>query len=281
VATSVLAAMLLSALLHATWNAWVKSRHDPYGALIALGIGAAWPNSLLLAWNGLPEHAAWRWIAATILLSVPAQALLGRAYREGDFAVAYPVVRGLNPVVIAIASLFVYGERLSLAGALGVASVSAGIALLGWEALRRSRTVTLRGLSFAALSALATAAGALTDSIGARAANDAMSYGPLIAIGNSVAMAAYQVRRVSLAQTLGEHWPLVAFGTLLSTASYQLLVWSVSQAPVALVVSLRETSMLFAVGIGALLLRERVGAWRWLAVAVVFAGVVFIRFASA
>jgi drug/metabolite transporter (DMT)-like permease len=281
VATSVLAAMLLSALLHATWNAWVKSRHDPYGALIALGIGAAWPNLLLLAWNGLPEHAAWRWIAATILLSVPAQALLGRAYREGDFAVAYPVVRGLNPVAIAIASLFVYGERLSLAGALGVASVSAGIALLGWEALRRSRTVTLRGLSFAALSALATASGALTDSIGARAANDPMSYGPLIAIGNAVAMSAYQVRRVNLAHTLGEHWPLVAFGTLLSTASYQLLVWSISRAPVALVVSLRETSMLFAVGIGALLLRERVGAWRWLAVAVVFAGVVFIRSASA
>ena len=108
-----------------------------------------------------------------------------------------------------------------------------------------------------------------------------MSYGPLIAIGNAVAMSAYQVRRVNLAHTLGEHWPLVAFGTLLSTASYQLLVWSISRAPVALVVSLRETSMLFAVGIGALLLRERVGAWRWLAVAVVFAGVVFIRFASA
>jgi drug/metabolite transporter (DMT)-like permease len=281
VTTSVLAAMLLSALLHATWNAWVKSRHDPYGALIALGIGAAWPNLLLLAWSGLPEHAAWRWITLTILLSVPAQALLGRAYREGDFAVAYPVVRGLNPVVIAIASLFVYGERLSLPGALGVACVSAGIALLGWEALRRSRTVTLRGLSFAALSALATSAGALTDSIGARAANDPMSYGPLIAIGNAAAMAAYQVRRVNLARTLSEHWPIALFGPLLSTASYLLAIWSLGRAPVALVVSLRETSMLFAVAIGALLLRERVGAWRWLAVAVVLAGVVAIRFASA
>ncbi len=275
--TLVFAAMLASALLHATWNAWVKARPDPYGALIALGVGAAWPNLLLLAWNGLPEHAAWGWIGVTILLSVPAQALLGSAYREGDFAVAYPVVRGLNPVVIAIAAVFVYGERLETGPALGVACVSAGIGLLGWEAVRRSKTVTLRGLSFAAASALATAAGALTDSLGARAADDPLSYGPLIAIGNAAAMSAYQVRRVSLPRVFAEHWQIALFGPVLSTASYQLLVWSISEAPVGLVVSLRETSMLFAVGIGAVLLRERVGAWRWLAVAVVFAGVLLIR----
>jgi drug/metabolite transporter (DMT)-like permease len=272
--------MLLSALLHAAWNAWVKSRHDPYGGLIALGLGAIWPNVLLLAWYGPPEQTPWGWVLLTIALSVPAQALLGSAYREGDFAVAYPVVRGLNPVVIAIASAFVYGERLSLGGALGVAGVSAGIALLGWEALQRSRTVTLRGLAFAALSALATAAGALSDSLGARTANDPMSYGPLIAIGNGVAMAIYQAPRVSLARTVADHWPLALFAPLLSTASYQLMLWSISQAPVAFVVSLRDTSMLFKVAIGALLLRERVGVWRWLAVAVVGAGVVAIRFAS-
>lgn len=269
--------MLASALLHATWNAWVKARPDPYGALVALGIGAIWPNLILLAFAGLPESAAWGWISLTILLSVPAQALLGSAYREGDFAVAYPVVRGLNPLVIALASVLVYGEVLAAPKAVGVVCVSAGIALLGWEALRRSRTVSLRGLSFAALSALATAAGVLTDSLGARTANDAMSYGPLIAIGNALAMSAYQARRFDLPRVLRENWRIVAFGSLISTASYQLLVWSVTRAPVALVVSLRETSMLFAVAIGALLLHERVGAWRWLAVAVVFAGVLLIR----
>jgi len=269
--------MLASALLHASWNAWVKTRPDPYGALIALGVGAAWPNLILLGAAGLPEHTPWGWIALTIFLSVPAFALLGSAYREGDFAVAYPVVRGLNPLAIAVASVFIYGEVLAAPKALGVVAVSAGIALLGWEALRRSRTVTPRGLGFAALSALATASGALTDTLGARAANDPMSYGPLIAIGNALAIAAYQVRRTDLPRALRENWQLTLFGPLLSTASYQLLIWSVTRAPVALVVSLRETSMLFAVAIGALLLRERVGAWRWLAVAVVFGGVLLIR----
>ncbi len=275
--TCVFLAMLLSALLHASWNAWVKSRPDPYGALVALGAGAAWPNVLLLAGAGLPDHPAWGWIALTILLSVPAQALLGRAYREGDFAVAYPMVRGMNPLVIALAAIPILGEPLAPLGFLGVACVSGGIALLGWEAARRSFGVTPRGLAFAALSALATAAGALTDTLGARAANDPLSYGPLIAIGNAAAIALYQSHCIHVGRTLAAHWKLALFGPLLSTASYQLLVWSLTRAPAGLVIPLRETSLLFAVGIGALLLGERVGAWRWVAAAVSFAGVVLIR----
>jgi drug/metabolite transporter (DMT)-like permease len=43
------------------------------------------------------------------------------------------------------------------------------------------------------------------------------------------------------------------------------------------VVAVRETSMLFALAIAALLLRERIGPWRWSAVALMFAGVVLIR----
>jgi drug/metabolite transporter (DMT)-like permease len=180
------------------------------------------------------------------------------------------MVRGMNPLVIALAAIPIFGERLAPLGFVGVACVSGGIALLGWEAARRSFTVSPRGLAFAALSALATAAGALTDTLGARAADDPFSYGPLIAIGNGAAMALYQSHRTA-------HWQLALFAPLLSTASYQLLIWSLTRAPAGLVIPLRETSLLFAVGIGALLLRERVGAWRWLAVAVVFAGVVLIR----
>lgn len=275
--TTVFLAMLVSAFLHATWNAWVKSRPDPYRAVVALGIGAAWPSLLLLVGFGLPDSSAWGWIALTILLSIPAQSLLGSAYREGDFAVAYPVVRGLNPVLITIASVWVHGERLEIGQTVGVACVSAGIVLLGWEAVQRSKTVTWKGLSFAALSAFVTALSVLADSLGARAASDPMSYGPFIAVSNGIAMAAYQARRIDLPQTLRAEWKLVVFGALVSTASYQIFVWSISNAPVGLVVSLRETSILFAVAIGALALRERVGVWRWVAVAVVFGGMLLIR----
>ena len=264
-------------MLHATWNAWVKSRPDPYGAMVVVSIGAAWPCLLLLAWHGLPEEIPWAWMALTIFLSIPAQALLGSAYREGDFVVAYPLVRGLNPVVIALGSAALFAERLALPKAAGVVCVSAGIALLGWQAMRRSGTVTLKGLGFAALSALATASATLADSAGARVANDPLAYAPLISIANAVAMAVYQMRRIDLRRVFSENRSLAILGPVVSTASYVITIWSIARAPVALVISLRETSILFAVFLGAVFLRERVGPWHAAAVVVVFAGVALIR----
>ncbi len=277
IAAPVLAAMLASALLHASWNAWVKSRPDPAGALTALVIGASWPSALLLLFSGLPSAGSWPWIAITIALSVPAQRLLGRAYREGDFAVAYPILRGLNPLLVALAGAPVFGERLPLANLLGVLCVGGGIALLGWEASQRSRTITMRGLGFAALAAAIGASSVITDSHGARTADAPLSYGPACVLANALAMAPVAARRAPLPALLSRHWPEALLLPLLSTTSYVLAVWSLSRAPVALVVSLRETSMLFAVAIAALWLRERIGGLRWLAVAVVFLGVLLIR----
>ena len=131
--------------------------------------------------------------------------------------------------------------------------------------------------SFDTLSALVTAFAVLADSAGARAANDPVAYASIVSIANAIAMAAYQTRRIDLPRALVENWPIAVFAPLISTASYLITIWSLGHAPVALVISLRETSMLFAVAIGIVFLRERVGAWHGLALAVVFAGVLLIR----
>src|SRR4051794_34857409 len=94
--------MLVSAFLHASWNAWVKSRRDANAAVAALVIGAGFPNLVVIAWFGLPAAAAWGWIACTVTLSVASLTLLAVAYREGDFAVAFPMIRGLIPVVLVL-----------------------------------------------------------------------------------------------------------------------------------------------------------------------------------
>jgi drug/metabolite transporter (DMT)-like permease len=73
------------------------------------------------------------------------------------------------------------------------------------------------------------------------------------------------------------HWPILTFGAWLSVASYTLYIWGVMRAPVGLVAALRETSMVFAILIAALVLRERVGVWRWAAVAAMLSGIVLIR----
>jgi drug/metabolite transporter (DMT)-like permease len=100
----------------------------------------------------------------------------------------------------------------------------------------------------------------------------------VISVLNAVAMTGvYAVRGSDVSAIMVRNWQVAAGGALLATASYVLFIWSLMQAPVAAVVALRETSMLFAVGIAAVVLRERVGFWRGAAVAVIFGGVILLR----
>jgi drug/metabolite transporter (DMT)-like permease len=274
----VFGAMLVSAFLHAGWNAWVKSRQDTHGALCALVIGAGFPNLAAVALVGLPAPAAWSWIALSVALNVVALNLLTQAYRQGDFAVAYPLIRGLVPLVLALSALPLFGERPAPSNILGIGCVSGGLALLAWEAARRSRTITPRGLIYAAVAACLTAAYVLCDAKGARLGGNPIAYAGTIAVANAVFMALVQaLRGQNVTAMLVRHADIASIGAVVSMISYLIFIWSLTQAPVALVATLRETSALFAVGLGATMLGERVGLWRWASVAVMVAGIVLIR----
>lgn len=274
---TVFAVMLASAFLHATWNAWVKSRPNANDALAALVIGAGFPNLVLLIFAGLPASAAWGWIAVTVTLSIGALTLLGAAYREGDFAVAYPLIRGLIPVVLVIAAVPLFGEAPTAAGGLGVLCVSTGLVLIAWESARRTHTMTVRGLGLAALAAAVTAASVMTDAMGARLSGNSLGYAATISVLNAIVMSALHATRQNVGRMLVRHWPVATFGAVISMISYVAFIWSLMQAPVAMVSALRETSTLFALAIAAFALGERFGLWRWAAVATMLAGVALIR----
>jgi drug/metabolite transporter (DMT)-like permease len=275
---TVFLAMIASAFLHATWNAWVKSRRDSNAAVACLVIGAGFPNLAVIAAFGWPAAPAWPWIACTVTLSMGSLTLLAKAYREGDFAVAFPMIRGAIPVVLVAAAVPLFHETPQLAGAAGVVSVSAGLVLIGWESARRSRTITMRGLGFVAAAALITAASVMMDAKGARLSQNPVGYAATIAVLNAVAMAALQASRGhNVRRMLVREWPVTVYAALISSVSYQLFIWSLQQAPVALVGAMRETSMLFALFIAFFVLRERFGLWRWVAVALMLAGMLLMR----
>jgi drug/metabolite transporter (DMT)-like permease len=211
-----------------------------------------------------------------VSLSMGALNLLGLAYREGDFAVAYPTIRGLIPVVLVLAAVPLFGEKPTPAGIVGVLCVSAGLGLMAWDSARRSRTMTTRGLAFAGFAATVTAASVMTDTMGARLSQNPLGYAATISVLNGFMMAVLHAPRRNVPAMILRHWPVALFGGLVSMASYAF-IWSVTRTPVAMVPALRETSMLFALAIAALVLRERFGPWRWAAVATMLGGVVLIR----
>ncbi len=124
-------AVLCGAVLHAGWNALVKSSGDKevdtalvhfLGALVAL------PPLLVF---GLPPAGAWPFIGASLLIHVAYYITLAGAYKHGDLGLTYPIMRGSAPLLVALGSSFVLGERLSTLAWCGVLAVTAGVALVG------------------------------------------------------------------------------------------------------------------------------------------------------
>ena len=89
--------MLGAALLHAAWNAIIKSGSDPLldTALVALaGTLIALPLTLLVE---APARASWPYILATVVVHIGYYAAIAAAYRLGDLSHAYPIMRGVAP----------------------------------------------------------------------------------------------------------------------------------------------------------------------------------------
>lgn len=281
-------AVLCGAALHAGWNLLVKSAPDKRvdNALITLLAGAvALPAALVV---GAPHGAAWPYLAASMLAHLGYYRALAGAYEHGELGQTYPIMRGLAPLLVALASAAFIGEAPVAAAWAGVLAIALGVALVGLahpgQALQPGRA-----LAFALANAAIIAAYTLIDGLGVRAevgaggqalryvlwlfVLNALPY-PLLVLWQSDAAARRLMRATARAR-----WPRAALGGAASVASYAIALWAMTRAPVASVAALRETSVLFAALFGAALLRERLGWQRGLGTLVILAGVLALRLA--
>jgi drug/metabolite transporter (DMT)-like permease len=270
----VLAAVLAAALMHASWNAVVKagggSRDD--AVLIAIGAGALAGPALFFV--PLPAPASWPALAASTVIHVVYFRLVAAAYREGALSVAYPLMRGAPPLVVAALSGVVLGESLPATGWLAVSALAAGVLLLSGESFR-ARALTRKGTMAVAANVVVIVLYILVDGAGVRAAGNAWSYVAWLFALNALALV-FMLRAESLAALRARPGRL-AFGGACTLGSYGIALWAMTQAPVALVAAARETSVLFGAALAALVLHERFGPLRWIAVALTLGGIVAMR----
>lgn len=280
-------AVLFGALLHAGWNALIKSGSDKQldTALIhSLGFFVALP---VLLWTGLPAAAAWPYILTSTAIHFGYYIALAGAYRHGDLGLTYPVMRGSAPLLVAVGSVAFIGESLSSVAWLGVAVVCAGVLTLGLspsslhsgdEAQRR------RALRFALGNAAIIALYTVVDGLGVRASGNALAYVAALFLFDGIPYLLLVLWQRGRAQRgaawhyMAGRWKVAAIGTLASIGSYAIALWAMTRAPVALVAALRETSVLFAAVIGTVLLREPFGWQRAIGTVVVVIGVIALRF---
>ena len=229
-------------------------------------------------WTGLPDPAAWPWIAGSTAINLVIVTALLRAYGLIGFGTAYPVVRALSVLLVTPAAILISGELLSVYGLAGIGLIVASLLLLA-VGNRGHAAVPRAALLWMALAGLATAGYVLCDAAGVRRAGSPLAYGFVVSATNAAAMFVFQGFAARQWRSVVTHAGIALPIAVASTVSYLLILWVWAHAPVAPASALRDTSSIFALLIAVLWLREPFTKLRLLAIALSAAAIPLLRFA--
>ena len=274
----VLLVVLFAAFLHATWNAILKASKDTSFGAVLVAATAAVVAAAGLPLLPAPAPESWPFIAASTGLQFAYYGLLAATYRIGDMSATYPLMRGTAPLLVALASGPLVGEALSLPEWTGLGLICAGV--LGLAFVSRSGAGP-RATALALANAVIIAAYTLVDGIGVRLSGSPIAYTLWITMLPALPMVIWTLarRRRAFIVYVRRHYALGAVGGLATLTSYGLALWAMTQAPVALVAGLRETSIVFATAISALILKERITRPKLAVTAAIAAGAAVLRLA--
>ena len=252
--------------MHAGWNVIAKLDEDRLVAIALIKV----PNTLLaaavLALVPMPAPQSWPFIAVSAAVSLLYFYFLINAYRTGDLSLAYPIARGIGPMLVLLLSWGAVGETPTIASVVGVTLLGLTLVALGLqreEASPRHREAILWAVGVGTTIALYTVA----DGVGGRLSASPVGYVAALNILTGIVLAGFtfQRRGGAFIQALRSRWPGACLGGAMMMASYIIVVYAMTLAPMAYVAALRESSIVFAAIMGAVVLREPFGAKRIIA----------------
>jgi drug/metabolite transporter (DMT)-like permease len=279
--------LLAAALMHASWNAILKSdqsdRMATFGVIMTTGTVMG-----LCAVPFLPaiEPAAWKFLVASVIIHVAYYTFLLKAYSYGDLSHTYPIARGLGPLLVALVSGRFIGEHLRAQDIVGVVLLSFGLIALAMPLKAVvPRPGARHGLAtlFAVLTGITIAAYIIADGLGVRAAGPDMahrlSYIAWLCVveGPWLLVLAIALRPRSVWTHLRRTWWRGVTGGVIANTGYGIAIYALVLGPMAHVAALRETSVLFGALMGTLLLGEPFGVRRVAAALVIVIGLVLMN----
>ena len=274
--------VLASAFMHALWNALVKVDGDRLMAMaVIVGLTAAL-SPILIVLSPPIAAESWKYLVISAALNNLYFFLLIESYRFGDLSHAYPLARGSAPLLVALGSAIFAGERLGSGGIAGVLLVSAGIMSLVAGGGRFDPRIRRRAIGYPLATGATIAAYTVVDGIGVRMSGSPVGYiGWLFALfAIPIVLVAIVSRRAEAIVFLRARWRAAGLAALFNFGSYGLAIFALSLGAMAHVSALRETSVIIAALIGAVVLKEPFGRARLAAAALVGCGVATIHLAG-
>jgi drug/metabolite transporter (DMT)-like permease len=270
--------VLGAALVHATWNALVKTDRDRLALIRVMSQTQLVVSLCLLPFVAVPAPESWPYLAASMVLCTAYMLFLNRAYQVADLSLAYPLARGAAPFIVAVVSVWFLGEQLSQTGVLAILLIGLGITSLalarGAASLRDWRPIVLALVTGSFIGSYT-----IVDGLGARAAGSPHGYMIWLSLLTALLIVGsvrwlQRGRRTAVGQR--SRFAGIAAG-ILSYGSTWVVIWALSLAPLAMVSALRETGIVFAVIIGVVFLKERVNLARLASIALTLVGTTLLK----
>ena len=275
----VFGAVLLAALLHATWNALVKGGADKAVNMAGVILGHTPAALIALMIFPLPAWESWPYLIGGIIAHFGYQVFLLRAYGKGDLSQVYPIARGSAPLIVTLVSVVGLGVVLAPVELMAVAVIALG--LISMALVRRGDgSRNLPAAKLALITGCFIASYSLIDGLGARVSGSPVGFYAVLGLLNAVIFAIYLWRldKGVIRRTFTVGLKVFFIGGTASFIAYALVIWAFTQAPIALVTALRETSIVFAVLIGVLFFKERLDLAKVAATFAVLCGAALLRF---
>lgn len=271
--------MLLAALLHAVWNALIKSNADRLSMMAFVAGGGSLLMLPLLPFAPFPSWDIWKIILLSLALHTGYKVFLVKAYTHGDMGQVYPLARGTAPAIVTLVGFFFLGETLPAISTLGIFLILAGIISLAWRTKNHSRGASdPRAILYALGTSLFIAAYTLNDGLGGRMAESASAYVIWLFALDGVGITAIALWRRGPDLLRPRRDMLVGLGGgFISIVAYWLVIWAMSFTALGPVAALRETSVVFGALISGLILKEGLDWRAVVAACVVAAGVILLK----
>lgn len=258
---------LAAAVLHASWNLWVKQSGDRWIALWGQMTAGGCVCAVILLFTGWPSNLAWWPVLSSGVIHVVYIGALARAYTIGDFSVTYPIARGAGALLAAIGGVLFLNDHFTTLSVFGIVIAIAGILLLGGKA-------DTSHVKAALLVSLTIGAYSVVDGHGSRLTGGNLY--PLVlfvatAVSTTIAgIAMGRTRDMVSAMKSRAHWFVLAGSA--SALTYWMVLIAMQQAPVGYVTALRESSVVIVALVGTRYLGESDMRRRVVAALIVVAG---------
>lgn len=272
----VVAVVLLAAALHAGWNVAVRAGGDRRHESMLLLCGGAVIAVAVLPFLSVPPLAAWPFMFVSAVMNGVFFILIAEAYSRGGVSLVYPLMRGVAPMMTMLGGWLLLGEALPVAGWIGIATICSGVVLL---ARRRGDADEATGVKLALANAVVIATYTLNDAVGVRIAQAPLAYTLWMFPLSAIPTLLWLRRKIPLRRPTGREALRGLGGAAASIGAYTLVLWAITQAPVAPVAALRETSILIGVVLARLLLGEQPGRRGWCGAMAIAAGAAMLRLA--